>query len=125
MVIYLRFFYPLMGFHKPNQGELERNTHTEEVASTIGDVGPVGGLPTTLDKLQAQLTKTGKDRNLHLRKEQLSQGVLGALLQSLGRLLLEQVNTRLLLGHQTTCHPNTQQNTRCTNKTYTGPYCGD
>ena len=72
---------------------LEIANETVEAADSIGVVeGVSGGPPATLEKLQGLMAKTGKDRNAHLRKEQLSQGVLNALLRSLGRLVVEQVH---------------------------------
>ena len=44
-----------------------------------------------LPKLQKSIGNSAKARHLHLRKEQLSQGVLSAMLRSLGRILVEQV----------------------------------
>ena len=72
-----------------------------EAADTIGEVETMDETPTTLEKLQALLARSGKDRNSHLRKEQLSQGVLNAVLQSLGRLVLEQVHFVILLHNFT------------------------
>ena len=44
-----------------------------------------------LPKLQKSIANSAKVRYVQLRKEQLSQGVLSAMLRSLGRLLVEQV----------------------------------
>jgi hypothetical protein len=64
--------------------------HLED-AGTIGEVETVPGQPILLPKLQQQLIKTAKLQKTHLRKEQISQGVLKPLLRSLGRIILEQV----------------------------------
>ena len=44
-----------------------------------------------LPKLQKSIGNSAKARYLQLRKEQLSQGVLSAMLRSLGRILVEEV----------------------------------
>ena len=72
-----------------------------EMAETIGEVMIPGEEPATLEKLQGLCSKEGRDRNTHLRKEQLSQGVLSAMLRTLGRYVLEQVPT-----HSACCKHN-------------------
>jgi hypothetical protein len=68
--------------------------HTE-LGGQIGEVQRLSSThPVGLEKLQALLATSGKNRNNHLRKEQISQGVLSTLLRSLGRLVVEQVQTR-------------------------------
>jgi hypothetical protein len=71
---------------------VETTEGSTELSDNIGEqMDPATKTPTKLDKLQSLLTKSGKNRNAHLRKEQLSQGVLSTLLRSLGRLVEEQV----------------------------------
>jgi hypothetical protein len=79
-------------FHAQPESEMSENSI--EMSANIGDLQKLTStMPVTLEKLQALLSKSGKTRNLHLRKEQISQGVLNALLRSLGRLVVEQVQT--------------------------------
>jgi hypothetical protein len=69
-----------------------------EVVESLGNE-TVGGKELVLAKLDTRCNHLARLRKTHLRKEQLSQGVLMRLLKVLGRLALEEVGTNVALVH--------------------------
>lgn len=73
-----------------------------EVVAPLGTVTAVGQT-VLLVQLDARNARFAKDRRNHLRKEQLSQGVLHRIIKSLGRLMFEEVRTLVCEFMHTCC----------------------
>jgi hypothetical protein len=70
------------------------NVHTQAVGvcSVVESVETLtSGVDLNMTDVDKTITRLARKRATHLRKEQLSQGVLNRVLQSLGRLVYEEV----------------------------------
>jgi hypothetical protein len=65
--------------------------HTAESIEPIANVQMAGGKEFVMSQVGKAQTSLARKRKHHLRKEQLSQGVLKRLLQTLGRLTYDEV----------------------------------
>ena len=74
----------------------KQEQQAQEVVNPI-KMAKAGAIEILTVKLDARNNKCAKDRKNHLRKEQLSQGVLKRIIQSLGRLTFEEVQCAFVL----------------------------